>query len=174
MRRAVVLTTVTALALAPALAGCGGGSGGTGSPSGPASGVAADDPATGPVKLTGPVFIHGTKKVPSSGTLSVELDDFYFNPTYLQAAPGQKITLELHNEGQATHTFTAAALGVDVTVYPGRTGKVTLTAPAGKAIQFHCSFHEGQGMQGAIFTKKGQAVDRGATTTTSSSAAPGG
>jgi plastocyanin len=128
--------------------------------------VAADDPGTGPVKLTGPVFIHGTKKVPAGGKLDIELDDFYFDPTYLQAAPGQQVTLTLHNEGQATHTFTIDELGVDVTVYPGRSSKATLTVPADHAVQYHCSFHVSQGMQGALFTKKGQAVSSGSTATT--------
>src|SRR6476646_10028729 len=48
---------------------------------------------------------HGTKSVEDNGKTEVELDDFYFKPTVLEGTPGQKVTLELKNEGKTEHTF---------------------------------------------------------------------
>ena len=74
-----------------------------------------------PVKLEGTVNVHGTKDVSkkSSATLAVELDDFFFGPTFIKAKAGEKVTLELENEGNAPHTFTSDRLGVDEQVAPG-------------------------------------------------------
>jgi plastocyanin len=74
----------------------------------------------------------------------------------VKVKPGEKVTIELKNEGSATHTFTSDALNVDQQVSAGKSKKFTVTVPSsGAAFQFHCDFHEGKGMQGAFFTKTG-------------------
>ena len=130
---------VVVLATALALAGCGadpeeeeGGAPASGSP---------------PVSLEGTVSDHGTKT--ASGRMELELDDFYFGPTYIKATPGQRITVVLHNEGDAPHTFTMGT--VDEELQPGAKRTITITAPQTGSVTFTCRFHVLQGMQGAIF-----------------------
>jgi plastocyanin len=134
MRKGVLIVSFIALATA----GCGGDENGNGSGSGP------------PVSLAGATSDHGTKT--ASGTMEVELDDFYFEPTFIKAEAGQRITVMLHNEGQAPHTFTSTELGnVDEELPPGARKEITVTAPQSGQAVFFCQFHRGQGMQGAVF-----------------------
>jgi plastocyanin len=74
----------------------------------------------------------------------------------VKVSRGEKVTVELKNEGGTTHTFTSTALHVDKQVGPDKSAKVTFTVPStGSAFQFHCDFHESMGMKGAIYTKAG-------------------
>jgi plastocyanin len=143
--------------VAPALAGvlllasCGGddgadvresGSGsGSGSESGSASGTAGGQP---PVSLGGTVNDHGSGDI-ENDELELELDDNYFAPTFARGTPGEEVTVELVNEGNATHTFTSDALGVDEELSGGDSSSVTITLPDEGAVEFHCRFHEGRG-----------------------------
>jgi plastocyanin len=111
-----------------------------------------------PVNVDGKVNVKGTKDVSSksAATIDMEADDYYFGPTFVKVKPGEKVTIELENEGNASHTFTSDSLGVDEQVAAGKKAKFTVTVPSdGTAFEFHCSFHEDMGMQGAFFTKKG-------------------
>src|SRR4051794_10032453 len=144
MRRALMFAAMTLAVVAAA--GCGGydggskasstseGSGGGGGGQINAAGVQANN--------------HGSKS--ASGETKVELDDYYFEPTVLKGSPGQKITLELENEGNAEHTFTVDAQGVDQELEPGDEAKVTVTIPKSGAISFYCKFHKDEGMAGAL------------------------
>ena len=102
-----------------------------------------------PVSLVGEVNNHGTAK--AEGDLQIEADDVYFGPTYIEAEAGQRFSVELHNEGSARHTFTSDDLGVDLELPPGARRTISLTAPETGSASFHCRFHEGQGMKGAVF-----------------------
>ena len=113
-----------------------------------------------PVALSGTVNDHGTKDATSGGEVEVELDDFYFGPTFVKAAPSAALTLKLKNEGGVVHTFTADGFA-DVTVQPGTTGDASITLPASGAVRFYCRFHQGQGMQGAFFFNPGDTVAPG-------------
>jgi plastocyanin len=111
-----------------------------------------------PVTLDGKVNAKGTKDISKSkrATLEVELDDFYFSPTFIKVKPGEKVTLKIKNEGRASHTFTSTALGADKTLSPDSSTRMTITIPSsGKAFEFHCNFHGSMGMKGAFFTAKG-------------------
>ena len=109
-------------------------------------------PASPPVSLAGTTNDHGTKA--ASGRMEVELDDFYFGPTFITATAGQEITLELHNEGDAPHTFTSTELGnIDEELAPGERRTVKVTAPASGSALITCRFHRGQGMQGALVVR---------------------
>lgn len=122
------------------------------------SGAPAGAKTSKPVDVDGKVNVHGTKDVSSksAATIDMEADDYYFGPTFVKVKPGEKVTIELENEGNAPHTFTSDSLGVDQQVAAGTSKKFTVTVPSdGTAFEFHCSFHEGMGMQGAFFTKKG-------------------
>lgn len=108
----------------------------------------SDEP---PVNLPGKTNEHGTKT--AGDELEVEADDLYFGPTYISATAGQQFALELHNEGNARHTFTSPALGVDLELEPGGRRTITVKAPASGTAEFHCRFHQIQGMQGAVFVR---------------------
>lgn len=116
--------------------------------------AAAPGASAAPVSLPGAVTDHGTGDA-TSGKLTLELDDFYFNPTFLKVAPGEKLTLTLKNEGKVAHTFTSAALGVDQTIDPGKQVDVDVAVPATVPVEFHCRFHQASGMQGALFAQSG-------------------
>jgi len=111
-----------------------------------------------PVNVDGKVNVKGTKDISAkkAATLDLEADDFYFEPTFVKVKPGEKVTIELENEGDATHTFTSDSLDVDQQVAAGKSKKLTFTVPSGgTAFEFHCSFHQGMGMRGAFYTKVG-------------------
>jgi len=139
--------------MATVAVGCGGGgSTATSSSSSQSSGNASQ-----PVSLPGQTNNKGTKSA-TGNDIEVELDDFYFNPTFIQGTPGQTLTVHLKNEGKNAHTFTSTALNVDKTLQPDQTMDVQVMLPQAGATAFHCSFHQGQGMQGAFFFKTGDTV----------------
>jgi plastocyanin len=80
----------------------------------------------------------------------VELDDYYFKPTVIQGKAGQKVTLELKNEGKVEHSFVIDSQNIDKTLSPGQDAKVTVTIPASGAVSFYCKFHKSEGMAGAL------------------------
>jgi plastocyanin len=153
------------VALALVLASCGdddgadvresGGESGSGSGSGSASGSASGEP---PVSLEGTVSDHGVGEI-ENDELELELDDNYFAPTFVRGAPGEQVTVELVNEGNATHTFTSESLGVDEELSGGDSSSVSVTLPEEGAVAFHCRFHEAQGMKGAFFLNEGDQVE---------------
>jgi plastocyanin len=93
---------------------------------------------------------HGSADVAGSSTFELELDDNYFGPTVLEGEAGQALTVELHNEGDATHTFTIDG-GVDQELEPGTEGVTAeVSFPDDGALVFYCRFHRGGGMLGAL------------------------
>jgi plastocyanin len=165
--RKISCLVAPALALAMVLASCGdddgadvresGSGSGSGSESGSASGTASGQP---PVSLEGTVSDHGVGEI-ENDELELELDDNYFAPTFARGAPGAEVTVELVNEGNATHTFTSDALGVDEELNAGDSSSVTVSLPDEGAVEFFCRFHEGQGMKGAFFFNEGDQVEAG-------------
>jgi plastocyanin len=93
---------------------------------------------------------HGMKAVEDSGKTEVEMDDYYFEPTVLEGKPGEKVTLELKNEGSTTHTFTIDSQGVDQELGPSEEAEVDVTIPKSGMVSFYCKFHKSQGMAGAL------------------------
>jgi plastocyanin len=166
MRKLAVLLLPAALVIAS----CGDDDGAdvreSGSESGPASGSesgsasgsgSGSESGDAPVELEGTVNDHGIGEV-EDDELELELDDNYFGPTFVKGSPGGSVTVELVNEGSATHTFTSDALGVDEEVGPGDEASVTVTLPDEDAVEFHCRFHEAQGMKGAFYFNEGDTV----------------
>ncbi len=62
--------------------------------------------------------------------MEVELDNFYFGPTVIEATPGQAFKVELFNEGAAPHTFTIDSLSHRRDARPRGEEEITITAPA--------------------------------------------
>jgi plastocyanin len=158
--RKLVVAGVALLAL---LAGCGSdnkeSSSASGSGSGSGSTPAASTPAASasasgepaPVTLDGQVTNKGGADLPADGKISMEVDDRYFEPTFVKAKAGQEVTVELESEGEQPHTFTIDAAKVDQSVAAGAKHEVTFTMPASGFLNFYCRFHRGGGMQGAFY-----------------------
>jgi plastocyanin len=111
-----------------------------------------------PVNLGEKVNNKGIKDVSAQkkAQLDVELDDFYFEPTFIKAKAGQKITIEAENEGSVLHTFTSTKLKVDKQLQAGKKATFTVTVPkSGAVFEFHCDLHVSQGMAGGVYTKVG-------------------
>ena len=93
---------------------------------------------------------HGTADAKDG--MELELDNFYFGPTVIEATAGQTFKVELFNEGETPHTFTVDSLGIDVTLAPEERKEVSITAPsAAGTVPFYCKFHQTSSkMQGAL------------------------
>jgi plastocyanin len=75
-------------------------------------------------------------------TQELELYDYRFDPKTIKGKPGQKVTLELKNEGSVEHNFSVASQHVDQDLEKGKKGKVTVTLPKSGTLQFFCSYHK--------------------------------
>jgi plastocyanin len=117
--------------------------GGQGQPGG-------DDTAGGAAFDISQVEDHGAADLSGQSETSLELDDFYFEPTVLMGEPGQTLSIELENEGSAPHTFTIETADIDEEVQPGDKVETDVTFPDSGALTFICRFHAGGGMQGAL------------------------
>ena len=82
----------------------------------------------------------------------LELDDDYFEPTVLKVTPGQKLKLELENEGESEHNLTSTDMSIDQDVEPGESAEVNITFPDSGTISFFCKYHKSSGMAGAFAT----------------------
>jgi len=151
---------ITALALVFVAAGCGGSSS-------KSSDASSSGETTSTTIMGTQVQSHGVKDVSNeTGKVEVELDDYYFDPTILKGKPGQKVELELKNEGKTTHTFTIADQSINKEIQPGDETETEVTFPQSGALKFVCTFHQSQGMVGALVTS-GTSSSSNSTTTTS-------
>jgi plastocyanin len=182
-RRTVIAALAVTLAFIAAGCGSSGGSDATDTGTSGSGSGATTTASSGsmPVKLDGTVNDKGTKDVSGDGDkadVEVELDDNYFKPTFIQAAPGATVTVELKNEGSNPHTFTLDDGSVDKELQPGDKATVEVTVPEDGSLRFSCNFHGSMGMQGAFFTGTGGSASGssggGATTTTGSSSGGSG
>jgi len=123
----------------------------------PTSSGGTTPPASSPSSAASPLTNKGTMDATSLAKVEVEADNdngqFYFKPTFLKAKPGEKITVELKNEGNTPHTFTIDSLNIDQTVDPDKEMDIVVTLPASASsdVQFYCKFHVTSGMRGAFF-----------------------
>lgn len=132
--------------------------------------------ASAPVALSGPVDNRGVKDLTGLGSniaLELELDDFYFSPTFIKAVPGASVTLGLGNEGKAEHTFTIDALKVDKAVPAGQTGEVTFKLPESGVVEFYCRIHFDRSMRGAFYFDSGATPPAAATFSTGAPSSSG-
>ena len=158
MRRIHGVVAIAALFLLFAAAACGGSSDSS-------SGDEGEETTSTTIMGT-QTESHGTKDVSSeSGKVEIELYDNYFEPTVLKGKPGQKVELELKNEGSAEHSFTISEQSVSKEIQPGDETEAEVTFPQSGELKFVCMFHQGEGMIGAL---QSSAVSSSSSTTTSS------
>lgn len=84
------------------------------------------------------------------GKTAVEMDDFYFKPKTVKGKPGQKVTLELKNEGSVEHNLTIDDQGINKDVGAGKTASVEVTIPQSGTVAFYCKYHKSKGMTGQL------------------------
>lgn len=119
----------------------------TGTEAGSPSPENGDD--AGGAQLEGTVNDRGTATL-EGDQLEMELDNFYFEPTFVEAPGGSTVSVELTNEGEAAHTFTIDSLNIDQELQPGESRTVEVELPEEGQLVFYCRFHDGQGMKGAF------------------------
>ena len=157
MKRIQGVVVMTALSLLFVAAGCGGG--------GKSSSGGASESTTSTTIGGTQVENHGTKDVSNeTGKVEIELYDYYFEPTILKGKPGQKVELELKNKGSAAHTFTLAGQSVNKEIQPGDETETEVTFPQSGQLKFVCTFHQSQGMIGALQTSAPSASSSSTTT----------
>jgi plastocyanin len=64
-----------------------------------------------------------------------------FKPKTVQGNAGQKVTLELKNEGTTEHNFTLSDQRIDQDVGAGKTASVTVTIPKSGTLTFYCKYY---------------------------------
>lgn len=94
---------------------------------------------------------HGTETFTENEFgVEMELDNFYFEPTYVKSPGDSTATMELHNEGDVQHTFTIDDLDVDEELAPDERKTITVEIGTETRYEFYCRFHAPQGMRGAL------------------------
>jgi plastocyanin len=93
---------------------------------------------------------HGTEDVVGETAIGFEMDDFYFEPTVLQGEPGQSLTLEAFNEGEALHNLTISEQGIDSDLAAGEKTSIEVILPDSGTLVLECKYHASQGMIGAL------------------------
>lgn len=77
--------------------------------------------------------------VTQEGDIEVATKDFEFDPDELDGEPGE-VSVFIDNQDTSLHTFTIDELGVDVSIPPGKSTRVTFQAENGK-YRFYCKPH---------------------------------
>ncbi|OGO35124.1 MAG: hypothetical protein A2Z03_05690 [Chloroflexi bacterium RBG_16_56_8] len=88
--------------------------------------------------------------------VSVNANEFKFDPATINAAPGQTVSLTVKNTGSIQHTWVVTRANVKVTVDPGKTVTQTFTAPtAAGTYEIVCDVagHKEAGMVGQLIVK---------------------
>jgi plastocyanin len=111
---------------------------------------------------------HGTEAA-TGDTVELEGDDYYFEPTVITGDPGQKLTLEITNEGDEEHNITIDDQGIDEDTEPGESTTVDAEIPDAGLVPFYCSYHEAQNMRGALAVTGSEPTASTTTETTTSS-----
>ncbi len=93
---------------------------------------------------------HGSQDVSGMDEVSLEVDDFYFEPTLLTGTAGQQLTIELDNEGTVEHNFSLDEQSISQDIEAGEDASVSVTLPDSGQLVFYCKYHRGQGMVGAL------------------------
>lgn len=103
-------------------------------------------------KSTAPQAVNdgGTVDASSHAKVDVTASDFRFSPSTIEGAPGEVITLVVHNASGTEHNLTQKAEHVDVDLADGGTKTVQLTVPGNGRLVFVCEYHASRGMAGSV------------------------
>ena len=95
----------------------------------------------------------------SQEVIMIELGEFYFDPSTITIPAGQTVRLIITNVGYLSHTFTISAFNIDVTLSPGETVEIEVTAEEPGEYELVCRFHIAQGMVGTVVVTQAQPVE---------------
>ena len=96
------------------------------------------------------VNFHGNDRVTDGGTIEMEMDEDYFEPTVLKGPPGATVTIELENEGVRQHNFSVPGQRIDITCGVRARDEVEVVFPRSGLLAFTCKFGATSGMRGAL------------------------
>jgi plastocyanin len=88
----------------------------------------------------------------SSGSAAqqVGIIDFAYEPSEINAAVGQELTLELTNNGTFPHTFTIDGVVDSREIAPGETMTISFTPSETGGLTFFCTVHGAAKMSGEL------------------------
>jgi plastocyanin len=96
---------------------------------------------------------HGVGGVVDGGTIEMEMDENYFEPTILKGPAGATVTIELANDGSRPHNFSVPAQGIDLNCGVRAVGEVEVVFPRSGVLAFTCKYSTTSGMRGALAVK---------------------
>jgi plastocyanin len=96
------------------------------------------------------VNLHGTARVVDGGTIELEMDEDYFEPTVLKGPAGATVTIELHNDGTRGHNFFVPGQGIDLHCGVRAEDAVQVVFPASGVLVYRCRYSATSGMRGAF------------------------
>jgi plastocyanin len=96
------------------------------------------------------VNLHGTARVVDGGTIELEMDEDYFEPTVLRGPAGATFTIELRNDGTRGHNFFVPGQGIDLHCGVRAKDAVQVAFPASGVLVYRCRYSATSGMRGAF------------------------
>jgi uncharacterized cupredoxin-like copper-binding protein/mono/diheme cytochrome c family protein len=117
-------------------------------------------PPPGPAAAESPTAAAAASPAAGGGEaeqeVTITMHDIYFDPAEATIPANTPVKVILPNQGAAVHDFSIDALGISVTVNPGETGEVMISAPAGE-YEFYCNIpgHKDAGMVGKLTVTEG-------------------
>jgi plastocyanin len=109
-----------------------------------------------PVTLPGKVENRGTlDRSFQGGRVDVDMDvqNFFFDPSFVRTAPGATVTVRLSNKGDTDHTFNVDTPAIFERLKPGDSRTIEIKLPESGVVNFYCKLHRTQGEQGAFYFK---------------------
>jgi plastocyanin len=137
-------------ALALGVTACAGGSSGGSAGLSPGSGSSPTADAT-PSTVAGlAANLHGQADVTGKSTVTVQAENYYFEPSVLKGTAGQKLTLHVVNATSTAHNITVAPQHVNSDLDGHGAVDVAVTLPASGVLSFWCEYHKARGMVGGL------------------------
>ena len=94
---------------------------------------------------------RGQLTVVGVSTVTIEVEEFAFEPTVLVGGAEQELQVVVTNVGDGPHTFTIDEQEVHVAARRNQNGQATVTFPSSDTpVVFYCRFHRDRGMVGAL------------------------
>jgi len=96
------------------------------------------------------INLHETARVADGGSVAMEMDEDYFEPSVLKGPPGATVTIELQNDGTRPHNFSVPGQGIDLECGVRSRDEVRVTFPRSGVLLFSCTYTAASGMRGAL------------------------
>ena len=94
----------------------------------------------------------GTKDASGAASIEVEVDNYYFEPTFLRGTAGQKLKLTVQNASTTIHNISVSSQPIDKDIPAAGKIEVEVAFPQSGVLLFLCKYHTIQGMNGELLT----------------------